>query len=311
MQVAPLLLIIGPTASGKTGLSISLAERLNGEVVNADSVQIYRHFDIGSGKPTISERRGVPHHLIDELDAHTPIDAAQFATFADQRIAEIRTRGKLPIVCGGTFLWVRALLHGLAPAPPKDDSLRAQHQALVDEQGRAALHQRLAQVDPASAERLSPNDFVRVSRALEVFQLTGTPLSELQVQHGFKERKYRAALVGIKHTPEELTTRIQTRVAQMFARGWLDEVRSLRERGYRHTRPMSAVGYREVNEALDQSSVPDLETLTTLVVQKTRVFARRQRTWLREQPVTWFSSDQANDALIGDRALALLNAIND
>jgi tRNA dimethylallyltransferase len=311
MQPLPLLLIVGPTASGKTGLSVALAKRLNGEVVNADSVQIYRHFDIGSGKPTVQERGDVPHHLIDELDAHQPIDAAQFAALAEQRIEAIRQRGKLAIVCGGTFLWVRALLYGLAPAPPKDEQLRAQHQALVSERGRPSLHHQLAQVDPASAKRLSPNDFVRVSRALEVFQLTGTPMSELQAQHGFKERKHRAALVGIKHTPEELTTRIRARVTQMFARGWLDEVRWLRERGYRETRPMSAVGYREINEAFDQSAVPNLDALTTLVVQKTRVFARRQRTWLREQPVTWFSSDQANDPGIGEQTLALLNSVSD
>ncbi|HEX2882404.1 MAG TPA: tRNA (adenosine(37)-N6)-dimethylallyltransferase MiaA [Polyangiaceae bacterium] len=306
-----LLLVVGPTASGKTNLSIALAEQLNGEVVSADSVQIYRHFDIGSGKPTLQERRGVPHHLIDEVDAQTPIDAAQFAALAEQRIQEIRGRGRLPIVCGGTFLWVRALIHGLAPAPPKDDSLRAQHRELVELQGRAALHQQLATVDASSAQRLSPNDFVRVSRALEVFQLTGKTLSELQASHGFKEHKHRAILLGITHTPEALTARIETRVADMFARGWLDEVRSLRERGYRGTRPMAAVGYREVNAALDQTAAPEVPALMASIVQKTRVFARRQRTWLREQPVTWLSIAQSNDVAVGEQARALLETTSD
>ncbi len=307
MQSAALLVVVGPTASGKTALSITLAEQLNGEVLSADSVQIYRHFDIGSGKPTLQERRGVPHHLIDELDAHTPIDAAQFAARAEQRIAEIRQRGKLPIVCGGTFLWVRALLHGLAPAPPKDDTLRAQHQSLVEQHGRAALHQKLAEIDVVSAQRLAPNDFVRVSRALEVFQLTGKPMSELQAIHGFKEHKHRAVFIGIQHTPDELTARIATRVTDMFERGWLAEVRTLRERGYQQTRAMNAVGYREVNVALEDSSSPDLIALNAAVVQKTRVFARRQRTWLREQPVTWLSVAQANDASVSQHVAKLLD----
>jgi tRNA dimethylallyltransferase len=310
-MASTLLLVVGPTASGKTHLSIALAEQLNGEVVSADSVQIYRHFDIGSGKPTLQERRGVSHHLIDEVDAQTPIDAAQFAALAEQRIAEIRGRGRLPIVCGGTFLWVRALIHGLAPAPPKDDALRAQHRELVELKGRPALHQQLATVDASSAQRLSPNDFVRVSRALEVFQLTGKTLSELQALHGFKEHKHRAVLLGIKHSPETLTTRIEARVADMFARGWLDEVRALRERGYQQTRPMAAVGYREINAALDQDAAPDVSALMTSIVQKTRVFARRQRTWLREQPVTWLSIDQSNDVAVGERARALLEMTSD
>jgi tRNA dimethylallyltransferase len=308
----PLLIVVGPTASGKTNLSVALAEQLNGEVVSADSVQIYRHFDIGSGKPTLPERRGVPHHLIDEVDAHTPIDAAQFAALAEQRIEDIRARGHLPIVCGGTFLWVRALVHGLVPAPPKDETLRTEHRELVAQRGRAALHQQLAAVDALSAQRLSPNDFVRVSRALEVFQLTGKTLSELQAMHGFKEHKHRAILMGIKHTPEALTARIETRVADMFARGWLEEVRWLRERGYGDTRPMGAVGYREINAAFAQSSAPDVTALQTSIVQKTRVFARRQRTWLREQPVIWLSSlDQSNDASVVEQARALLGTTSD
>jgi tRNA dimethylallyltransferase len=308
MQLAPLLLVVGPTASGKTNLSISLAKQLNGEIISADSVQIYRHFDIGSGKLGLHERQEIPHHLIDELDAHTPIDAAQFAERAEQRIADVRQRGRLPIVCGGTFLWVRALLYGLAPAPAKDEALRDQHRALIEQQGRAALHRQLAEVDPASAARLSPNDFVRVSRALEVFQLTGKPISELQAQHGFRQPKHRAVLLGIKHSPEALTMRIEARVHDMFQRGWLAEVQSLRERGYQDTRAMASVGYREVNAALQQTSTPDQAQLALSVVQKTRVFARRQRTWLREQPVHWLTIEQASTSAVAEQAQALLDA---
>src|SRR5690606_7036261 len=165
---APLLVIVGPTASGKTELAVQVAEASNGEIVSADSVQVYRGFDIGSGKPSAEQRRRAPHHLIDVCDPLDAMDAARWAALAEASISDIVSRGRRPIVCGGTYLWVRALIFGLAAAPPGDPTLRAQHRALVDAEGRAALHARLAAADPQAAARLSPNDFVRVSRALEV-----------------------------------------------------------------------------------------------------------------------------------------------
>jgi tRNA dimethylallyltransferase len=293
---ARVLVVVGPTASGKSALAITWAQQLGGEVINADSVQIYRHFDIGSGKLPMSERGGVPHHLIDVCDPHEIVDAAWFIGRAEQSIADVQSRNHLPIVCGGTFLWVRALLYGLAPAPPRDEALRAIHQQIASEQGRSALHQQLAAVDPQSAQRLSPNDFVRVSRALEVFQLTGKPLSELQAAHGFKSPRYDATLLGIRYTSDELTARITERTEDMFAAGLLDEVRQLRAAGYQNTRAMQSVGYREVNAALEQSPEPNLTELKEAVVRKTRIFARRQRTWLREQPVCWLTPEQASGA---------------
>jgi len=293
---ARLLVVVGPTASGKSALAIALAQQLNGEVINADSVQIYRHFDIGSGKVPATERGDIPHHLIDVCDPHEIVDAAWFIGRAEQALADIQRKGRLPIVCGGTFLWVRALLYGLAPAPPRDEAVRATHQQIASEQGRTALHQQLAAVDPQSAQRLSPNDFVRVSRALEVFQLSGTPLSDLQAAHGFKSARYNATLLGIRHTSDELTARITERTHNMFAAGLLNEVRQLRSAGYRHTRAMQSVGYREVNAALEQAAQPNLAELEQVIVRKTRIFARRQRTWLREQAVTWLAPSQAFDA---------------
>jgi tRNA dimethylallyltransferase len=283
-----LTVIVGPTASGKTALAVELAERSDGEIVSADSVQIYRGFDIGSGKPRPEERARAPHHLIDALDPLEPMDAARFAELADERIADIVARGKTPIVCGGTFLWIRALLFGLSPAPPADPSIRERHRALAEAEGRSALHARLSEVDPSSAARLSPNDFVRVSRALEVQELTGTPLSEWHARHGFRERRYASRLVGVSRTREELADRIARRTHAMLEAGWVDEVRALIASGYRSARAMSSVGYRQIAQALDIGAV-DLPTLQDQISRATRVFARRQRTWIRDEPVEWVS----------------------
>ena len=185
-----LLCVVGPTASGKSALAMRLALELGGEILSADSMQIYRGFDIGTGKPTAAEQARVPHHFVDVAEPFEAWDAAQWAGLASARIAEIRGRGRLPIVCGGTFLWVRALVWGLADAPRADEALRARHRAIAEADGRAALHARLAEVDPVSAARLAANDLVRVSRALEVFELTGKPMSQVQAEHGFREQRW-------------------------------------------------------------------------------------------------------------------------
>jgi tRNA dimethylallyltransferase len=280
-----LITVVGPTASGKTDLAVALARRWGGEVVSADSVQIYREFDVGSGKPTLDQRAGVPHHLIDALHPLDAIDARAYAMLADQAIAEIRRRGRVPVVCGGTFLWIKALVLGLADTPPADPAIRAKHAAIVAAGGREALHSDLRVVDPATAARLAPNDFVRVSRALEVFQLTGRPLSAWHAEHGFSRERYHARLVGVAQAREDLDRRIAARVASMLDRGWVEEVRLLIGRGYLDARAMASVGYKQVRAHVE-GSLPQSE-LEGAIVRATRVFARRQRTWLRDQPVTW------------------------
>lgn len=289
----PLLVVVGPTASGKSALALRAAEASGGEIVGADSVHVYRRFDIGSGKPTPQERARVRHHLVDIAEPDAPIDAAEFAALADAAIADIVSRGRSAIVCGGTFLWVRALLYGLAPSPGADDAVRARHRRVVEAEGRPALHAELARVDPRIAARLSPNDFVRVSRALEVYELTGKPMSDFQEEHGFREPRYRARLVGIRWTMDELTARITERVDGMFRAGLLDEVRGLVASGYGDARAMGSVGYRQVKEALDRGTI-DETALREEIVRATRVFARRQRTWLRERPVEWLSPEEAS-----------------
>jgi tRNA dimethylallyltransferase len=284
---APLIVVVGPTASGKTELAVRWAEERGAEIVSADSVQVYRHFDVGTGKPSAEERARARHHLIDVLEPHEPMDAALWAERASVVIAEVRARGREPIVCGGSFLWVKALLFGLAGAPAADAAIRARHRERAEREGRAALHAELGRVDPESAARLAPNDLVRVSRALEVFEQSGVPLSRFHAEHGFRAPRYAARLVGVRRDPAELDRRIEARVRAMFAAGWLDEVRALLAAGHEATRAMSAVGYKQVAAALRGETPLDLELLTTAVLRATRIFARRQRTWLREQNVEW------------------------
>jgi tRNA dimethylallyltransferase len=268
------LVIVGPTASGKTALAVDVAERLDGEIIGADSVQVYRGFDIGSGKPTPDEARRVPHHLVGILDPLEPSDAAAWATRAADAIRDVRERGRVPIVCGGTFLWVKALVRGLAPVPGADGAVRARHRALVEAEGRPALHARLAEVDPEAAARLHPNDAVRVGRALEVFEITGRPMSLWQREHGFATARVPAQLVAIACPPETLTARIATRAERWLGSGWIEEVEALLAGGFGAARAMDSVGYAQVRAML----------------RATRVFARRQRTWLHGENVRWLAS---------------------
>jgi tRNA dimethylallyltransferase len=279
------IVVVGPTASGKTELSLELASALDGEIVSADSVQIYRHFDLGSGKPSPSERAQARHHMIDVADPMDAFDAAMFVQQARAACNEIRARGRRPIVCGGTFLWVKALFWGLAKTPGASAEIRAKHERLRREHGPLALHDQLRVVDPTSAERLHPNDFVRVSRALEVHELSGVPLSTFHAQHAFQEVWGAPKLMARRHTPEQLTLRIQQRLQGWLGAGFQEEVRDLTARGYGESRAMASVGYKEVY-ACEQGAFPEAE-LEERAVRATRIFARRQRTWLNHEPVTW------------------------
>jgi tRNA dimethylallyltransferase len=284
-ESSKLLCIVGPTASGKTDLAMELCEAMSGEIVSADSVQIYRGFDIGSGKPTPSERARAPHHLVDTHEPGDTVDAAAWARLAEEAIADIRARGKVPIVCGGTFFWVRALVLGLVDAPPADEAVRERHRALASERGRAALHEALARVDPESARRLHPNDVVRVSRALEVYEVGGRTMTELQSSHGFRDRRHDAAFVGLKHDAAVLAERIRARVERWLAGGFIEEVEALVRAGHGSARAMSSVGYAEVHAHVEGKLAR--EDLATAIVRSTRTFARRQRTWLNHADVEW------------------------
>jgi tRNA dimethylallyltransferase len=280
-----LLAIVGPTASGKTALAVALANEVGGEIVSADSVQIYRAFDAGSGKPTPDELTLAPHHLVSTLDPLELVDAAKWAELASRSIAQIRARGRIPILCGGSFLWIKALLFGLAEAPAASPEIRGRHRAIAEREGRAGLHARLQAVDSESAARLHPNDFVRVSRALEVYELCGKPLSAAQREHAFARVRHRARLVAVACEETALTERIRARVAGWLAHGWVDEVEALLARNLGAARAMGSVGYAQVRAMLEGTIAR--EELAGAIVRATRIFARRQRTWLSRTDVTW------------------------
>jgi tRNA dimethylallyltransferase len=297
---SPFVVIVGPTAAGKSALALHVARARGGEVISADSMQVYRHFDIGTGKLPLEQRAGVPHHLIDVVEPNESFSAAEFVGLADRAIAQIRARGRLPIVVGGTGLYVRALLCGLFEAPPADPAVRAAHQALAAERGVAWMHDELVRVDPTAASRIDTNDFVRISRALEVYQQTGTPISELHRAHAFAQRRHSATLVGLRVAPERLRPAIDDRIDQMLAAGWLDEVRELCARGYGQTHPMGALGYRQLAAYLRGELSWDQAVWQTR--RDTWRFARRQRNWFgHEKDIRWL--DRASD---WDRALTEL-----
>ncbi len=283
-----LLAVVGPTASGKTELAVGLAERLGGEIISADSVQVYREFDAGSGKPTPQELARARHHLVGTLGPLEPVDAAAWAKLAARAIDDVRARGRVPIVCGGTFLWVKALIFGLADAPAADPAVRGRLRSLAEQEGRAALHARLREVDPVLAARLHPNDLVRVSRALEVWETTGKPLSAWQDEHAFAHAREPARLLAIACDPAALTERIRARARGWLDSGWIEEVEGLLARGYADARAMGSVGYAQVRAML-AGELPRGE-LETSIVRATRIFARRQRTWLNHADVAWIQS---------------------
>ena len=288
VEADELLVVAGETASGKTAFALGLARNAPATIVGADSVQVYRGFDVGSGKPTKEELGDVPHALLDVAEPGEPFDAARFVAMADAEIARAREQGRTPIVCGGTFLWIKALVWGLAEAPSPPKALRDALNEEAARLGSPAMHARLQAIDPKTAARLHPNDALRIVRALEVHALTGRPLSALHEEHGFRSMRHRARIVAIRHARADLEKRIAARVESMLARGWIDEVRALVAKGYGETRPMQSVGYAEVKAFVD-GAIPRDE-LAVRITRATKIFARRQRTWLKSAPVEWIDA---------------------
>jgi tRNA dimethylallyltransferase len=276
-----MLALAGPTASGKTGAALALAEAIDAEIVSVDSALVYRGMDIGTAKPSAAERAAVPHHLIDIRDPTQPYSAAEFAADAARLVAEIAARGKVPLLVGGTMLYFKALFEGLDAMPAADPAVRAQLEAEAARRGWPALHAELAQADPSTAARLAPNDSQRVQRALEVWRTTGKPLSAF---HGAARGGGLRPAVLLSLEPQErawLHERIAQRFDAMLAAGFLDEVRALRARGDLHPGlpSMRCVGYRQAWEALDEGW--PLAQLRERGIFATRQLAKRQLTWLR------------------------------
>jgi tRNA dimethylallyltransferase len=292
-----ILVIAGPTASGKSDLALELAEQLGGEIVCADSLTVYRGLDIGSAKPTPEQQRRVPHHLLDIREPTQPFTAADFRNEAGPVIADIIKRGKHPLVVGGTGLYLRVLLHGLTEAPGEHPALRRQLRQRAVLEGPETLLEELRQVDPETAARCHPNNLVRIMRALEVWHSTGSPLSDFHRRHGFHDDPYDALLLCLDLAREELYRRIDRRVESMLSAGLVDEVRGLLQAGLSaDAKPLQAIGYKEVLAHL-RNELP-LEAMTELIKRNTRHLAKRQLTWFRrEADVQWVAYPQ-NSATI-------------
>jgi len=279
----PVVAILGPTASGKSALALDLAQQLGGEILCCDSMQVYRGMDIGTAKPTPEERAAIPHHLLDLVTPAEQFHAAAWAEAARTIIQDAEKRERLPIIVGGTGLYFRALVRGLFEAPRPDPAIRARHQAEAVELGIPALHKRLSEIDQAAASKILPGDLVRISRALEVFEQTGTTISELRRQQPVAPPPLRIFSVLLDFDLDYLRTRIAARVDHMIAAGFVDEVRALRAAGFASARSMQALGYKQLGQHLDGALTLDAAVADTK--SATSAYARRQRTWFRREEI--------------------------
>ncbi|MFD5095336.1 tRNA (adenosine(37)-N6)-dimethylallyltransferase MiaA [Amycolatopsis thailandensis] len=291
--------VVGPTATGKTALAVELALALGGEVVNADALQLYRGMDIGTAKATVEERRGVPHHLLDVLDVTETASVAAYQRDARERVEELLEAGRVPILTGGSGLYVQAVLDDLK-FPGTDPAVRARLTAEADEIGVAAMHTRLAGLDPIAATAILPTNTRRIVRALEVIEITGAPFSANLPKPG--PARYDTVLIGVDREPAELDARVDRRVEIMFEAGLVGEVETLLGQGLRDGLTASrALGYQQVIAALDGDG--DFRAAAEATAQATRRFVRRQRSWFRrDKRIEWF--DGGSDRL-AERVLAV------
>jgi tRNA dimethylallyltransferase len=293
----PVLAIVGATATGKSTLGMALAEHLEGEIINADALQVYRGLDIGTAKPGPEEQARVRHHLIDILEPHETYSAGDFARRAREAIDDIQGRGRLPIVVGGSGLYLRALFEGISPSPPSDPEIRQRLRERLDQEGLPALAAELRERDPETAARLTPGDTQRILRALEVFLVSGEPLSAYISRQPFGTERIAALRVGLTLPRGILYDQIAGRVAQMVQRGWVEEVASLLSSGLSPDLPaFQAIGYRQLVQYLEGTWSLDRAIAET--IRATRRFAKRQETWFRkESDITWFSAQDLNRLL--------------
>jgi tRNA dimethylallyltransferase len=290
--------IVGPTGAGKSALAMTIAERSNCDIVNADSRQFYRGMDLGTAKPSAEDRRRVPHHLIDVRDPDELIDVAEFAQLARAAIAEIAARGRNPLVVGGSGLYLRVIRGGIFRGPAASPQIRNRLAKIAAEQGVAHLHQRLREFDPESANRIGVNDLYRIVRALEVFELTGETISAHQHRHRFADLGYDTLTIGIEVDRKKLYQAIDARFDAMVAAGLVDEVRALIQAGYSPEKPpLSTIGYKQIAAYLRGELT--LAEAIALAKQESRRLAKRQLTWFRREPeIVWLDPERgANDAL--------------
>ena len=300
MKKQPLIILTGPTAVGKTDLSIQLAQKLNAEILSADSMQVYRYMDIGTAKPTLSQQKQVQHHLIDLVEPDQDFSVANYQVCFNETLQKAVQQGKLPLMVGGTGLYIRACTQAFVFDPGgADPELRAKFREEAERFGSEKLHQRLMEVDPKSAARIHPNDLIRIIRALEVYSMTGTPLSELQPKRN-QEIQFDTIYIFLDRNREELYQRIEERVDIMFSEGLIDETRLLLERGYApDLKPLQSLGYRQVSDFLTGKIT--LDEAISQTKQQTRHYAKRQLTWFRREPVDfWINISERKQEFIGE-----------
>jgi tRNA dimethylallyltransferase len=294
-----LVIVLGPTAVGKSEVALQLAQCINSEIVNADSQQVYRHMDIGTGKPSMDDQQRVRHHLIDIVDPDEEFNAAFYRQLATAAIDDIQKRGKNVVVCGGTGLYLKALTHGLFTGPGQDPELRRGLEQELNENGLTALYQRLVEIDASVLSSIHPNDRQRIIRALEVYHSTGKPISVWQKEHAFQEEPFEVLKIGLMRGRAELYDLINRRSERMLESGLLDEVRGLISRGYNlELKPLRSVGYRQIGEVL-QGGKTVVEALDEMK-QETRRLAKRQLTWYRaDTDIHWHHPEKQRDEILG------------
>jgi tRNA dimethylallyltransferase len=288
-----IIAIIGPTCTGKSDLSIYLAKSFNGEIVNADSMQVYKYFNIGTAKPDITEQKGIPHHLIDVAEPYEEFNAALFKKKADVCINDICSRNRIPVIVGGTGLYLKALVYGLFIAPKNEDLREALQREYTEDPLK--FYEKLKEVDREYALKISFRDKLRVVRAMEIFESTGMPMSEWGRIHGFRESHYEVLKLGLKRERSELYPRINKRVDDMLNAGWVDEVKHILSLGYDEgLKPFSSIGYREI--LLYIKSLISHEDMVKNIKMHTRNYAKRQTTWFsKEKDVVWNKYPEDNE----------------
>jgi tRNA dimethylallyltransferase len=306
----PLVAILGPTAVGKSSLGIALAQRFGGEIVSCDSTAVYRGFDIGTDKVPLDQRDGIPHHLIDVASPTEEYSAARYAREASAAVRDISTRGKLPILVGGTGLYYRALTRGFFPGPGRDAPLRERLTRIAERRGTERLHRMLRRVDPASGDRIQPQDRKRIIRALEVYRLTGRPITEHFARTESPLPEYDVTAVALRIPAELTAARVARRVDAQFDGGLLDEIRGLLAAGIPETaHPFSGLVYRQALEHLH--GVRDEPATRALIVQENRKYARRQLIWFTKEPnLQWFHGAGEREETFENVARALADRIS-
>jgi tRNA dimethylallyltransferase len=298
-----LIVVLGPTASGKTALSLALAERFHGEIVNCDSVAMYREFEIGTAKPSAAERARAPHHLLDFVDPTGYITAGEYARLARQALAEIKSRDHLPVVVGGTGLYLRALLDGLFPGPQRSEELRERLRQRIEKNGSDYLHRVLRRLDPEAATKIHANDIPKLIRAIEVCLASRQKMTEMWKQGRDPLTGFRIVRIGLNPNRDALYARINQRAEHMFASGLVEETRQLLEKYGDTARPLTSLGYKQAAQLLRGEI--DVKTALQAAQQAHRNYAKRQMTWFRREPEVVWLEGFGDDRAIQEEAAAL------